>query len=143
VPAVIDPGVAGGMIEDWLYGTWAEREQASFALPPSLIRIDPADVISIGIAGRARNIRLTRIIDGGARQCEAVSVETERYRQTRTDPPPPAPPPPIPTYGEAVLEVLDLPVISESQTQHQPWLAGFAEPWAGVTVWKGPGSSAK
>lgn len=33
-----------------------------------------------------------------------------------------------------VLEVLDLPVISDSQTQHQPWLAGFAEPWAGVTV---------
>lgn len=137
VPAVIDPGVAGGMIENWLYGAWAEREQAAFALPHSLIRFDPADVISIGIAGRARDVRLTRIIDGGARQCEAVSVETAAYRSTRTDPPLPAPPPPIPTYGEAVLEVLDLPVISEGQTQHQPWLAGFAEPWAGVTVLEG------
>jgi hypothetical protein len=137
VPAVIDPGVAGGMIEDWLYGGWAEREQASFALPPSLIRFDPADVISIGIAGRSRDMRLTRIIDGGARQCEAVSVDTAAYRSIRTDPPPPAPPPPIPTYGEAVLEVLDLPVISDSQTQHQPWLAGFAEPWAGITVLEG------
>lgn len=137
VPAVIDPGVAGGMIEDWLYGEWAGREQAGFALPPSHIRFDPADVVSIGIAGRSRDMRLSRIVDGGARHCEAVSVETERYRPTRTDPPPPAPPPPIPTYGEAVLEVLDLPVIEETQIEHRPWLTGFADPWAGVTVLEG------
>ncbi|QDG74461.1 glycoside hydrolase/phage tail family protein [Labrenzia sp. PHM005] len=137
-PAVIDPGIAGGMIEDWLYGEWAGREQAGFALPPSLIRFDPADVVSVEIAARARDMRLSRIVDGGARHCEAVSVETSRYRPTRTDPPPPpAPPPPIPTYGDAVLEVLDLPVIEETQIEHRPWLASFADPWAGVTVLEG------
>ncbi|WP_106753333.1 baseplate multidomain protein megatron [Pannonibacter carbonis] len=137
-PAVIDAGIAGGMIEDWLYGEWAGREQARFALPPSLVRFDPADVVSVGIAGRSRDMRLTRIVDGGVRHCEAVSVETPRYHPTRTDPPPPpAPPPPIPTFGEAVLEVLDLPVLEDGQSEHRPWLAGFAAPWGGVRVQDG------
>jgi len=136
-PVVIEPGQAGAMAEAWLYGEWAAREQAGFALPPSLIRFDPADVVTVEIAGRNRDMRLGRIVDGGARHCEAVSVETTPSRPARGRREPPAPPPPIPSYGEAVLEVLDLPVLSDAQAVHRPWLAGFAGPWADVTVLEG------
>jgi hypothetical protein len=78
-PAVIDAGRRRRHdrgLALWRRGRNANRP--SFALPPSLIRFDPADVVSVGIGGRSRDMRLSRIVDGGARQCEAVSVDTAR-----------------------------------------------------------------
>ncbi|MEP3428269.1 MAG: hypothetical protein ABJN98_06290 [Roseibium sp.] len=43
----------------------------------------------------------------------------------------------VASYGEVVLEVLDLPVLSDTQSDHKPWLAAFASPWAGAKVLEG------
>lgn len=43
----------------------------------------------------------------------------------------------VPSYGDVLLEVLDLPVISDTQGDHQPWLAAYADPWGGVRVQEG------
>lgn len=135
-PAVIETAEAEGMVEAWLLERWVGREQASFALPPSQIRFDPCDVLTLSAGGRERDLRLSRIVDGGARQCEAVAVERSVYSIQRGTSRPVAPTP-VPSYGAAILEVLDLPVIAESQVEHRPWLAAAASPWAGVRVVEG------
>lgn len=137
-PLVMDPAEADTIVESWLLERWTSRERADFALPPSRIRFDPGDVLELTTGGRSRPVRMTRVVDAGARQCEAVSVDpsgpvsggtaaaAQRSRSNRTAS--------VPTYGEAVLEVLDLPVLSETQVEHRPWLAAFAAPFAGVRV---------
>lgn len=135
-PAVIETAEAEGMVEAWLLERWVGREQASFALPPSMIRLDPTDTVALEVGGRARDLRLSRIIDAGARQCEAVAVERSVY-SIQSGSSRPSTPAAIPSYGPAVLEVLDLPIIEESQVEHRPWLAATASPWAGVRVLEG------
>ncbi|WP_153768144.1 glycoside hydrolase/phage tail family protein [Labrenzia sp. CE80] len=135
-PAVIETAEAEGMVEAWLLERWVGREQASFALPPSMIRLDPTDTVALEAGGRSRDLRLSRIIDAGARQCEAVAVERSVYSIQRGTSRPVSPGT-VPSYGPAVLEVLDLPVIEETQVEHRPWLAATASPWAGVRVLEG------
>ncbi|WP_417691555.1 baseplate multidomain protein megatron [Roseibium sp.] len=135
-PAVIETAEAEGMVEAWLLERWVGREQASFALPPSMIRLDPTDTVALEVGGRRRDLRLSRIIDAGARQCEAVAVERSIY-SIQSGSSRPVSPGTVPSYGSAVLEVLDLPVIEETQVEHRPWLAATASPWAGVRVLEG------
>ncbi|GGB54987.1 phage host specificity protein [Roseibium aquae] len=135
-PLVMDPGEGQGRIEAWLMERWAERERASFALPPSKLAFDPGDGIVLEAGGRQRAVRLTRIVEAGARLCEAVAVEPGVYSLRRAEAPAP-PARPVQSFGAAVLEVLDLPVISDTQGDHQPWCAAFAAPWGGVRVQEG------
>jgi hypothetical protein len=70
-PIVIESGSAEGHVESWLMERWVERERASFALPPSAIRLDPTDVVALDLGGRSREMRLRRIVDAGSRSCDA------------------------------------------------------------------------
>jgi len=113
-----------------------ERERASFALPPSAIRLNPTDVVSLDVGGRLRDFRLRRFVDAGARSCEALASEQSVYATSRGTSRPVAPPA-VPTYGPVLLEVLDLPVLDPAQFEHAPWFAGRASPWAGIVVLDG------
>ncbi len=39
--------LADGIAEAWLFETWAQRERASFKLPPSRLALEPADMIAL------------------------------------------------------------------------------------------------
>ncbi|MEP3428661.1 MAG: phage tail protein [Roseibium sp.] len=135
-PLVIDPAEADGIVEAWLLGRWVAREQAEFSLPPSKLGLEPGDVLTITIGGRTRQMRLARIVDGNGRQCEAVAAEpsvNDLNQGTTGSVAHPA----VNSYGEVVLEVLDLPVLSDTQSDHKPWLAAYASPWAGAKVLEG------
>ena len=135
-PIVMDAGSAEPHVEAWLLERWVERERAGFALPPSAIRLDPTDVIEINVGGRTREVRLQRVVDAGARSCDALAVERSVYAVGRGASRPTLPVP-IPTYGPVLVEVLDLPVIEDTQVDHAPWLAGRASPWGGIAVMDG------
>jgi hypothetical protein len=135
-PIVIDAGSAQGHVDAWLLERWVERERASFALPPSAIRLDPTDVVALDLGGRVRDFRLRRIVDAGARSCEGLASEQSVYATSRGTSRPVVPPA-VPTYGPVLLEVMDLPVLDLGQVEHAPWLAGRASPWAGIAVWDG------
>ncbi len=61
LPIVLDDGLAGSIVESWLYETWATRESATFKLPPSTLALEPGDIVSADIAGRSRLLRLTDV----------------------------------------------------------------------------------
>ncbi|MBE7183817.1 MAG: glycoside hydrolase/phage tail family protein [Methylobacterium mesophilicum] len=135
-PIVMDAGSAEAATEAWLLERWVERERAGFALPPSAIRLDPADVVALDVSGRSRELRLGRIVDAGQRSCDAVAVERSLYAASRGTPRKLASPR-LPTYGPVLLEVLDLPYVDSAQVEHAPWIACRASPWGGAAILDG------
>lgn len=98
-----------------------------------MIALDPGDVIDLVISGRSRAFRINRISDAGARAIEAQRTEATVYA-----PPLPGITPPTadapPTYGAAILSLMDLPILIETDVPWAPYAAASASPFAGILV---------
>src|SRR4029077_11744130 len=79
VPLVLDQGQAIGIGSRLLMDAWTMRESASFALPPSMLALAPADEVLFDAGGRTRRLRLTEIDDAGARKMQAVATDPSIY----------------------------------------------------------------
>lgn len=128
--------------EIWLQDLWAGRENAVFALPPSLLKLTPGDVAGVTINGRRRLIEIEEIADAEARAVRARSIDPEVFnvslqapRQRATVVPP--------ALGPAHALVIDLPALSAEQPVPLMRMAVSAEPWPGaLAVWaSGDGAS--
>ena len=64
LPIVMRCTQAQQIAKSWLRDVWAARERASFALPPSLLALEPSDVITLEAGGRDYRLRLTETSDG-------------------------------------------------------------------------------
>lgn len=67
--------LAQAMAERRLGDLWAAREQFRFSLPPSYRALEAGDLVEIETPSGPRGVRLTRIVDGLERVCEAVSFD--------------------------------------------------------------------
>jgi hypothetical protein len=130
---VMDDTQGQAIADRALAEAWVGRETAKLALPPSLIALDPGDVIDLVINGRPRAFRINRISDAGSRSIEAQRTEAAVYA-----PPLPGLTPPTseapPIYGAALLSLMDLPILIETNV---PWAlsaAASASPFAGILV---------
>ena len=130
---VMDQVQAQSIADRALVEAWVARETAQLALPPSRIALDPGDVIDLVINGRARSFRLTRVLDKGAREAEAVRAEAAIYAPPLNGIAPPTLTPP-PIYGAAVLRLMDLPLLRDTDDGFSPYAAASASPWGGVVV---------
>ena len=63
-----------------LFEEWIGREEAAFALPPSMLALDPTDVVRIEHDGRTPEYQLARITDGDARRIEARRTDRRDLR---------------------------------------------------------------
>lgn len=131
-------GEAGRLADAWLQRVWSAMDRLSLRLSPRMLALEPGDVFTFDAGEGARPWRVTRILDGEARQIEAESCArvVADAGPARTEPlhaaPPPAPGPPLPV-------TLDLPVAAGEPVilQH---LAVFADPWPGrMTLWRASG----
>ena len=127
---VTDNGVASALAEARLQAIWSGRETVAFALPPSLLALEAADIIGFEHGGSTRMLQLTRIEDGAARRIEARVLDPAASAQPvgsgSTTPP---------TWraeaGPPDVVVLDLPSLTGAESGAAPRLAVFADPWAG------------
>lgn len=137
VPLVMDEIQAQIIADRTLAEAWVGRETSKYALPPDRIAIDAGDVINLVIDGRPREFRLTRINDAWSRAMEAQRCEGAIYA-------PPLPgntvpvfePPPV--YGNAILELLDLPMLRDIDIGFAPYVGASASPFAGITLMDSP-----
>jgi hypothetical protein len=137
VPLVMSAAEASGIGERLLQDAWTMRETASFAVPPSLLALEPADEILLSAGGRVRRLRLTQIEDSEARALTAVATDPSLYEPLAGAARSIAATEALHPPGRPLVVFLDLPLIAESQNPNAPFAAAFADPWPGaVPVYK-------
>jgi len=138
-PVLLAENLAALAAERELHAAWTAREQASFALPPKYLALDPGDVIDFVPAGMT--LKASDIGDAGARQVEAFRVD----RLARGSAPLPrsaSPPKPVPTTRPASVVFVDGPLLSDEDSGHAGYAAGIMLPFGGgIALWRSPGDS--
>ncbi|MET3791756.1 baseplate multidomain protein megatron [Aquamicrobium terrae] len=137
-PFAVPPEEAERRCRRALMEAWTGRESAVFRLPPSLLALDPADVIRLDHDGRQLDFRLVSVADAEARSIEAIRQDRQDY-----DLPPgaarPATPSKIVAFGAPEVVILDLPQLTETHIPHHPLIAAHAVPWPGqMAVFRSP-----
>ncbi|SNT39835.1 phage tail baseplate protein, partial [Antarctobacter heliothermus] len=88
--------------------------------------------------GRQMPLRLVSIADSDARGIEALRQDLESLEVPPGEARPTSPSP-VPVFGAPEVTLLDLPQLSEDQPAHRPFVAAFADPWAGdLAVFRSP-----
>ncbi|MDT3687333.1 MAG: glycoside hydrolase/phage tail family protein [Pseudorhodoplanes sp.] len=135
VAMVTNDAAAARRADIWLQDVWAGRESAEFALPPSLLRLMPGDVIALTVSGRRRLFEIREIVDTDSRAVTARAIDPEVF-----DLPLPVPrhrsPDLPPAVGPVQAHLLDLPTLDASEPPVLTRIAVFADPWPGpVAIW--------
>lgn len=138
---VLDEERADSIAETWLFETWAARERASLRLPPSALALEPGDIVRVETGARTRDVRITEVIDDGARAMSALGIDPEVYSGTSVAPRPVKPADPV-ASGPPALVFMDLPVLTETQSPRAGYVAALQQPWpGGVALYSSPQTS--
>ena len=120
-----------GVADVWLADLWASRTELEFALPPTLIALEPGDVVDLTLPdGPAERLLITGLTDGATRAVEARRLDPAAYRTGRSGGRSRLGTVPVPR-GAALAEVVDAVHPSDDGALHRPWLAVWASPWPG------------
>ncbi len=143
LPLVLDADQAAALAETWLYETWAARERASFEVPPSLIALEPGDVVEVTATDGSLSLaRISSVGDHGAREIEALAIDPSVYAFTPArDRAGTVAPPTL--AGLPTVELLDLPLIESGAPGHAAYMAAAQSPWpsGGVALYGSPEAS--
>jgi hypothetical protein len=140
-PAIVfDFAEAQGIVDALLVDAWVMRERAELTLPPSTFAIEPTDVVNLDLNGRIFEMRADSMGFEYSRPAKLVRTDEATYG-TSDGPPPTRQPKPISEPGPALLEVMDLPILTPTEVPGAPRLAAYAEPWARVNVFRSPANS--
>ncbi|AUM72952.1 baseplate multidomain protein megatron [Paracoccus jeotgali] len=137
-PMAVPPEEADRRCRRALMEAWVGRATGSFRLPPSMLALDPADVILLDHDGRLAEMRILSASDGDARGIEAIRQDRMAY-----DLPPGSPRAahlarPV-VFGAPLVKFMDLPQLREDHSPHQPLIAAHARPWPGeMAVYRSP-----
>ena len=124
------------LAEIWLFEAWAARERAAFALPPSLLALEPGRYVSL-IGGRRALFRITEIGEHGARDIEARGVRSRRL--SSASPAGRRPGARRPMLSGQPLVFLDLPLLRGDEPPTAGYVAARQNPWpGGVAFYRSP-----
>ena len=135
VPVVYDMARAQQSIDRWLFSTWAENELAELIIQNELLKIEAGDVIGIPFQGETREMRVIRAFDGPQRRIEALAFDRAAFSGSlgagRTQPV-------LITAqtGAAALALMDLPMLTDNDAENAGYVAAFASPWSGVSLYR-------
>lgn len=121
---------AGRAASTLLRQAWAERERASFTLPPSMLALEPGDVVTLTAGGVDYELRLAELGVGTSIAADAASHARQIYERvsapargmTAAEPA---------AFGAPVAAFLDLPLIRGDETPFVGYVAAYSSPWPG------------
>lgn len=131
-----DPGEMSLRADAWLHRIWAARDGATFALPPSALRYEPGDALTVADPEGDLTVRISALEGTLMRRVEAESlappVRGRRPKPARRAYALPA------GDGRPVVAILDLPPLTEAEPTPLQYLAVASDPWRGpCAVWRG------
>ena len=130
LPIVMDRGKVQSLANKWVQESWAAREHSQFALPPSMLALEPSDIIELDTGTSQTKVRITEIKDQGERHCESLSIDQALYEDTiATSSLPENPLPDI--FGPTNALFLDLPLLNDAETEIAAHIAAHQSPWPG------------
>ncbi len=139
---VMSAAEADAIGERLLQDAWVMREEAKFALPPSLLALDPTDEVLLSAGGRVRRLRLTAIEESGARSVSATMTDPSLYDALTGCARSVTAPAVLRQSGKPLVVFLDLPLIDDDQNPNAPYATAFADPWPGtVLIYKDYGAA--
>jgi hypothetical protein len=140
-PAIVfDFAEAQGIVDTLLVDAWVMRERSELTFPPSAFAIEPTDVVNLDLNGRIFQMRADSVGFEQSRPAKLVRTDEATYG-TSDGPPPTRQPKPVTEPGPALLEIMDLPILTPTEVAGVPRLAAYAEPWARVNVFRSPATS--
>ena len=119
---------------------WAARERLSFALPPSMMKAEPGDLVTVNTGTRNLMARITRITQGESLQVEAVTYEAGIYDEIDAPDEQGAPQTGI-VYPPPEVAFMDLPLITGNEVPHAGYVAAYSSPFGGVDFYRSPGTT--
>ncbi|GLS79511.1 hypothetical protein GCM10007893_02850 [Paracoccus marinus] len=140
-PMAVPPEEADRRCRRALMEAWIGRETGAFSLPPSMLALDPGDVIALGHDGRLAEMRILTVSDAEARSIETIRQDRDAYDLPPGSPRPAALARPV-VFGAPLVELLNLPQLREDLAPHHPLIAAHARPWPGrIAVFRSPEAS--
>ena len=137
-PMAVPPEEADRRCRRALMEAWIGRETGSFRLPPSMLALDPADVILLDHDGRQAEMRILSLSDAEARGVETIRQDRAAYDLPPGSPRPAALAQPV-VFGAPLVEIMNLPQLREDHVPHHPLIAAHARPWPGqMAVFRSP-----
>lgn len=141
LPVVMAQSQAQAMAESWLQDAWTARERASLSLPPSMLALEPTDIVALQAGAQTIPLRITRSTDGVQKAVEARSIEPDVFAPLRA-PTRSAPQAEPGVFGQSVACFLDLPLLRGDESPHAGYLAAYQFPWPGaVAFYRSPGET--
>lgn len=138
---VLTADEAAQVAERTLKNAWIERNTYSFNLPPSYLRLDPTDVVTVVTPDMSFLVRLNQVDFGGNNilACQAVAEDGYAYISTATGASIPLPAVPIVLNGPVSLFLLDLPMIRlDDDSIGLYYVFGLRNNVANATLYRAP-----
>ncbi|KJZ20322.1 baseplate multidomain protein megatron [Loktanella sp. S4079] len=141
VPLALTRSEGRNTVTRWLQETRIARDQARFALPPSLMDVGAGDVVSLDTDQHKGLYRVDRVEEAGLRLIEATRIDAEAYRGQTFDGDGPVLHPYVgPVPVEALF--LDLPLLRGDEVPTAPYVAVAGRPWPGnIALYSAPEDS--
>ncbi|MDO6589712.1 host specificity protein [Loktanella sp. D2R18] len=141
MPLALTRSEASNTVTRWLQEARIARDQASFALPPSLLSVGAGDVVELDIADHTGRYRVDRIEESGLRLIEATRIDAEIYRAASDDGDGPVLQPYVGPVPVAAV-FMDLPLLTGDEQPTAPYIALGGRPWPGtIAVYGAPQDS--
>lgn len=132
LPMLMYESYARSLADAIVQQAWIERQRGKVALPPSLLRLEPGDAVTLPVGDRFVDARLTLINSAESRNAEFQSFDLGMFalpasqEQNRI-------PPLSDIFGAVQVEWVDIPLFTGQEAL--PWaprIAAQSEPWPGA-----------
>lgn len=138
LPIVTSKQTVQTIADKWVQESWVAREHANFTLPPSLMSLEPTDIINFSNEGMTKKFRITEINDQNSRDIHALTIEPQLYGHKSSEAQLPENNLPQ-VYGPTKAEFYDFPLFTGNEIEHAGYIGASQLPWPGrVAFYRSP-----
>ena len=137
--AALDGAYAADVAMSVLQQAWAARETGAIKLPPSRLALDSGDAVTVTVDGVTLSFRIKGVETTTYRALDVVGFDPSLVV---VGSPPVGQPgaPRVGAFGPPIIEFMELPPVTGQEPEiWAPRIAAYANPWAGVDVYRSNG----